>query len=230
MLRPDNVHLSTNSQNVSQVRAAQPGSSQSAVSEPNCKNCGRAWQKCLDGRPVYRNRVLSDLAPFSVMSCGPYWGKAKRGCVGTVVEVVGNSKSAKGQRVLVKWESGKTAKYPLTFTDALASGEPIFNFKCKICSNCRHGECRHGTPLTSVKSIPAEALEGEGFRVEAVGSYWGKKKKGLKGKIVELCPFADDAVRVVWDDEPDPAKSIRYRLISNLSHAKNVHIFNMSCF
>ena len=47
--------------------------------------------------------------------------------------------------------------------------------------------------------------------------------------VLELCLEAD-AVMVVWDDESEPAKTIRYKLISNLSHAKDVHIFNLSCF
>ena len=45
--------------------------------------------------------------------------------------------------------------------------------------------------------------------------------------VLELCLEAD-AVMVVWDDEL--VKRIRYKLISNLSHAKDVHIFNLSCF
>jgi len=48
--------------------------------------------------------------------------------------------------------------------------------------------------LTSIDTIPEEIVKGEGFRVQAVGSFWGVKKRGRKGKIVELCPFADDTV------------------------------------
>ena len=84
--------------------------------------------------------------------------------------------------------------------------------------------------MTNVDTIPEVIVKGGGFRVEAVGSFWGVKKRGRKGKIVELCPYDADAVRVVWDDESESAKSIRYKLISNLSHAKDVHIFNLSCF
>ena len=89
--------------------------------------------------------------------------------------------------------------------------------------------CRNGSALTNIDSIPEETLAGGGVRVEAVGSFWGEKKRGRKGKVVKTCPEAD-AVMVVWDDQPDPAKTVPYKLISNLSHAKDVHIFNLLCF
>ena len=138
-----------------------------------------------------------------------------------------------------RWESGhptkpgKTTTHPLiTSTAAQPVAQTIFNFHCDgTCSSCGlpKRSCRNGTALTSIDTIPKETVEGSGLKVEAVGSFWGVKKRGRKGKIVELCPEAD-AVMVVWDDESEPPKTIRYKLISNLSHAKGVHIFNLSCF
>ena len=232
-LRPHKVQLST-SQNVSvaflrlsEALAAQPGSSQSVVSAPRCQNCGRKWQKCLNGKPV---RCLNSV-PISVISCGPYWGKKNRGCVATVEDILGGGpgEASKGERVKVRWESGKAATYLLTPTDPQAAAQPIFNFHCLgNCYNCGlpKRSCRNGTALTSVDSIPEETVEGTGCRVEAVGSFWKEKKRGRKGKVIQIFPEGD-AVLVVWDD--DPVKRIRYNLISNLPHAKNVHIFNLSC-
>ena len=81
--------------------------------------------------------------------------------------------------------------------------------------------------MTSIDTIPEETLQGEGLRVEAVGRYWSEKKRGRKGKVVQKLPGCD-AVMVVWDD--DHVKRIRYKLISNLAHATDVPIFNLSCF
>ena len=125
---------------------------------------------------------------------------------------------------------GKTATYPLTNPDPQAAAQQIFNFHCSgNCYNCRKPKrsCRHGTALTDIDTIPEEAVEERGFSVEAVGSFWKEKKRGRKGKVVQIFPEGD-AVLVAWDDEP--AKRIRYKLISSLPHAKNVHIFNLSCF
>ena len=43
--------------------------------------------------------------------------------------------------------------------------------------------------VTSVETIPGMDgdLEGEGFRVEAIGSYWGWKKKGENCAASPLC-------------------------------------------
>ena len=122
--------------------------------------------------------------------------------------------------------------YFLTTPDPQAAAQPIFNFNCGDCCNCGQPKrsCRNGTALTSIETIPEEAvLEGKGLRVEAVGKFWGEKKRGRKGKVVKTCPEAD-AVMVVWDDQSDPSKTVCYKLVSNLSHAKDVHIFNLLCF
>ena len=224
----DEFHNETNTPRFLQAIAVKPESSQSVVSEPQCQNCGKNWRHCLNGKPVIR----LDAVPASIISCGPYWGEKKRGRVATVVNLL---EAGKGQRVEVQWGSvgskpGKTAKYFLTNSDPQAAAQAIFNFNCGNCSNCwcPKRSCRHGEALTNVETIPEVIVKGGGFKVEAVGSFWGVKKRGRKGKIVELCPEAD-AVMVVWDDESEPAKTIRYKLISNLSHAKDVHIFNLSC-
>ena len=81
--------------------------------------------------------------------------------------------------------------------------------------------CRNGTALISTLSIP-----GEGANVEAIGKFWNEKKRGRKGKIVHIGP-EEDTVTVIWDDESNSAKRVQYKLISNLAHAKGVHIFNM---
>ena len=141
-----------------------------------------------------------------------------------------NGEASKGVRVKVRWESGKAATYFLTPTDPQAAGQPIFNFYCDgNCYNCRlpKRSCRNGTALTSINTIPDETIEEKGFRVEAVGNFWGEKKRGRKGKVVQKLPEADE-VMVVWDE--DPVKRIRYKLISNLQHAKDDHIFTLSCF
>ena len=51
--------------------------------------------------------------------------------------------------------------------------------------------------MTSDDAIPTEIVEGKGFKIEAVGGFGGvTRKRGRKGKIVQLCPSADNVVRL----------------------------------
>ena len=95
---------SSKNQIVSQASVAQDGSSKKVVSEPYCENCDRKWHQCLSGMPVHPNQRLSDLVPFSVISCGPYWEEKRRGRAATVLAVSDQNAigCAKGVSVRVK--------------------------------------------------------------------------------------------------------------------------------
>ena len=81
--------------------------------------------------------------------------------------------------------------------------------------------CCNGTALINTGNIPQE-----GANVEAVGKFWNEKKRGRKGKIVQIGP-EEGSVVVVWNDD---AKRVCYKLISNLKHAKDAPIFNWFCY
>ena len=200
----------TNRKSLSQTSMAQTGSTESGVTKSQCQNCGNDLSKCLDNKPVH----FLDKAPVNVWSSGLYWGKKKQALEGLVLEIL-EPKAEKSQRVKVQLGSRKSAIYPLTPAAPQAAGQPIFTYRCSDrCSDT-------GTPLTSTSQIPFR-----GTIVEAVGTFWSEKKRGRKGKIVHIGP-EEDTVTVIWDDESNPAKRVQYKLISNLAHAKGVHIFNM---
>ena len=115
----------------------------------------------------------------------------------------------------VQLGSRKSAIYFLNPAAPQAAGQPIFTYRCT----------NIGTPLTSISQIPRKG-ELRQLTVEAVGTFWSKKKRGRKGKIVHIGP-QEDTVTVIWDDQSFFAKGVQYKLISNLAHAKGVHIFNM---
>ena len=140
-----------------------------------------------------------------------YWGKKKQALEGLVLEIIA-PEAEKSQRVKVQLGSRKSAIYFLTPAAPQAAGQPIFTYRCSDT----------GTPLTSTSQIPRKGVT----IVEAVGTFWSEKKRGRKGKIVHIGP-EEDTVTVIWDDESNPAKRVQYKLISNLAHAKGVHIFNM---
>ena len=204
--------------------------SEEAVSEPHCNNCDREWHQCLSGMPVHQNERLSDLVPFSVISCGPHWQKKRRGHAATILEVLdqnGLEEATNGRRVKIRWTQKKKKKTEQTFFHFVTNSN--FNFNCGNCSNCGlpKRRCRNGTALTSI----AEIVEGKGFRVEAVGSFWAEMERGRKGRVVQLC-LEDGAlaVHVVWDDQPKSAKPFHYKLISSSPHGQDTHIFSVSCF
>ena len=79
--------------------------------------------------------------------------------------------------------------------------------------------------MNSANAISTETVEGKSFKIEAVGGFGGvTRRRGRKGKIVQLCPFANDKSQIMNVILPNQS------ITGYLEYANEVHIFNLSCF